>query len=81
MRTSPPVLLAFALAVSCAAPRPVLPANAAATATPPPVAAPALASPGLRLPEGARPLGYQLELTVVPGQDRFSGVITAQVEV
>jgi cytosol alanyl aminopeptidase len=38
-----------------------------------------LEPPGLRLPDGVRPTGYQLELTVVPGEDRFSGVVTAEL--
>jgi alanyl aminopeptidase len=41
----------------------------------------ALKSPGVRLPIGARPLEYQLELSIVPGEDRFSGTVSATVEV
>jgi alanyl aminopeptidase len=47
----------------------------AVSATPAP-AAPTPPS-GLRLPEGVRPTGYQVELSVVPGEERFSGVVTA----
>ncbi|MDX2013759.1 MAG: M1 family metallopeptidase [Myxococcaceae bacterium] len=79
MRTSTLVVLVL---VGCAAPK-VSVAPEPLPAAPPPASRPppSLTSPGVRLPEGARPTGYQLELTVVPGDDRFSGVITAQVEV
>jgi alanyl aminopeptidase len=77
MRLSP--IFVFVLA-ACAAPKATAPAPVIAPA-PAPRPAPALVSPGVRLPEGARPTGYQLELTVVPGDDRFSGVITAQLDI
>lgn len=37
--------------------------------------------PALRLPEGVKPMGYQLELKVVPGQDTFSGVAHLTIDV
>jgi cytosol alanyl aminopeptidase len=85
--TDPPMRLLPLLLVlaACAAPRTSAPAPATATPAPTPAPAaraePKLVSPGLRLPDGARPRGYQLELTVLPGQDRFSGVITIDLEV
>ncbi|MBL8924188.1 MAG: ERAP1-like C-terminal domain-containing protein [Myxococcaceae bacterium] len=42
---------------------------------------PQLTSPGVRLPPGARPTSYRLEVTLVPGQERFTGRITASVDV
>ena len=39
------------------------------------------AAPGLRLPQGARPLGYDVTLTVVPGEPSAAGVIAIDVEV
>ena len=37
------------------------------------------APPALRLPEGARPLGYVLTLTIVPGQDKVAGEMVIDV--
>lgn len=70
-------LLILALLVSCATAVP----PAGSTVAPAPKPKPALVSPGLRLPPGARPLEYALELTVLPGQDRFSGTITATITI
>ncbi|MBL8935727.1 MAG: M1 family peptidase, partial [Archangium sp.] len=67
------------LAVSCATTPPVKEQTKPAEPALKPL--PKLTSPGVRLPAGARPLGYQLELTVLPGQERFSGRITAKIEI
>ena len=47
-----------------------------------PVAAPTprLEAPKLRLPDGVRPLGHALSLWVVPGEERFKGEITIELE-
>jgi alanyl aminopeptidase len=39
------------------------------------------AIPGLRLPAGVRPLGYTVDLRLVPGQDEFTGHVAIDVEV
>lgn len=39
------------------------------------------AAPKLRLPGDARPLAYELDLRIVPGQDEFSGRARIEVEV
>lgn len=70
--------LALAAAASCADPAPP-PAVApvAPVVTPPP--APPPRAPTLRLPATVKPLRYDLDLTLVPSQDGFSGVIGADV--
>ncbi|MBE2253014.1 MAG: M1 family metallopeptidase [Myxococcus sp.] len=74
------VLLPALLALGCAAPATSLKPQAPPVATAPrPL--PPLRSPGVRLPTGAAPRHYRLALTIVPGQDTFSGTITAQVDV
>lgn len=78
MRSMRSTLLAV-FAVSCATTPPAKEESKQVTA-PALRPLPTLTSPGVRLPSGARPLGYQLELTVLPGQERFSGRITAKVE-
>jgi alanyl aminopeptidase len=46
-----------------------------------PVPEPKLEAPKLRLPEGARPLKQAIEVRVVPGEERFSGTVSLELEV
>jgi alanyl aminopeptidase len=66
----------LAIAVSAAA--------ASVSAVPGPVAAPPAAAletpPTLRLPKTARPLGYAVDLTVVPEKEAFSGVVDIEIQ-
>src|SRR5262249_20329214 len=39
-----------------------------------------LAAMALRLPDGARPVHYDVELTVVPTEDRFTGAVDIDLE-
>ncbi|MBK7865350.1 MAG: M1 family metallopeptidase, partial [Archangiaceae bacterium] len=57
------------------------PAPEPVKAAPAPAPEPKLAVPTLRLPEGARPVKQSIEVKVVPGEERFSGVVTLQLEV
>jgi alanyl aminopeptidase len=67
-----PLLLLFV--IGCApAPRPSTPARAS---SPPPAEAP----PTGQLPREVRPLGYGLELEIVPSRERFSGHARISVE-
>jgi aminopeptidase N len=66
--------------VSCAEPAPPPAAAPMATAPLPPAPlAPPPAPPTLRLPTTVRPLRYDLDLTLVPSQADFAGVIGADV--
>lgn len=46
----------------------------------PPGSSRALPPPGLRLPDYARPLRYALDLTLIPGQERYSGTVQIQLQ-
>jgi cytosol alanyl aminopeptidase len=77
MRLLLPVLI---VVVGCTAPAPAIKTDTAPVA-PALRALPKLVSPGVRLPDGAKPLGYQLDLEIIPGKETFSGRITAKVEI
>jgi len=49
-------------------------------AKPAPAPEPKLEAPKVRLPDGARPLGYELSLRVVPGEPTFTGEVTIELE-
>jgi cytosol alanyl aminopeptidase len=74
------LLLTLIAMLGCTTPAPAIKTNAAAVATTPQPRK-NLVSPGVRLPEGARPLGYTLDLTIIPGNETFSGRISATVEI
>ncbi len=77
MRPLLPSLCLVACACATTAPTPA-PAPAEAPA---PAAAPVKPQPpSLRLPDGVKPAGYQLELKVVPGEERFEGTVTVELE-
>lgn len=48
-------------------------------AAPPPASEPLPAPPKLRLPAEVRPTGYRLELKVIPGEEKFSGTVEADL--
>ncbi len=78
MRLLPLPLCLVAAACATTAKPPAAEAPAAAPA--PVAAAPKPTPPALRLSPNVRPTSYRLELTVVPGEERFSGVVTAELE-
>ncbi len=79
MRLSASVLLVSVAAGCVTTPMPAPTPQPVAAATQAP--RPKLVPPTVRLPDGARPTGYQLALTVIPGKDTFSGTITATLVV
>jgi aminopeptidase N len=78
-----PFTLALALALAASScEEPALPP---AVAPPAPTAAPAPTPPppppALRLPATAKPLRYDLDLTIVPSKETFAGIVGADLEI
>lgn len=73
------------LAAACAtAPEPAPepePELAPAPPKPAPAPEPVLEAPALRLPDGARPLRQSIDLRVIPGDDKFTGSVSIELEV
>src|SRR5580700_8469435 len=70
-----PFTLALALALAASScEEPALPPAAPAPTPPPP-------PPALRLPATAKPLRYDLDLTIVPSKETFAGIVGADLEI
>ena len=76
MRRSLFVLLAF---TACKTAEPLPPPRPTAVVTPP-APPPKPEAPKLRLPPGAKPKSYELSLRVVPGEPKFTGEVTIELE-
>ncbi len=76
------LLIVLAAAACKTAPEPAPePKAEAAQKPPPPPPEPKLEAPKLRLPDGARPTAQAIDVRVLPGEERFSGTVTIDVEV
>lgn len=68
------------LTAACAT-TPTVVAPPAVTPAPAPLVIKSIVPPKVRLPDGVRPTGYRLALIVLPGEERFTGTITADLDV
>jgi aminopeptidase N len=80
-RRSSMALAAALLAASCADPPPPPAARPAPPAAPSAAPAPPPAPPLLRLPATARPLRYDLDLTIVPSRETFAGTVSIDLQI
>ena len=69
------------LLVTACATTPTVVAPPAVPPAPAPLVIKAIEPPPMRLPDGVRPTGYRLALVILPGEERFTGTITADLDV